>query len=84
MVITPSSYDYDIMELEDVVVIDLEGNLIEGIHKPSSEWKMHAEIYKHLPDTGAVVHTHSPVSYTHLDVYKRQPRRFSTRFPSLP
>ena len=60
MVITPSSYDYSIMEEHDIVVIDLDGNVIEGHHRPSSEWKMHAEIYKHLPHVGAVVHTHSP------------------------
>lgn len=60
MVITPSSYDYSIMEEQDIVVIDLEGNVVEGCHKPSSEWKMHAEIYRHLPHVGAVVHTHSP------------------------
>ncbi len=60
MFITPSSYDYSIMEAEDIVVTDLEGNILEGRHKPSSEWKMHAEIYKHLPHVGAVVHTHSP------------------------
>ena len=60
IIITPSSYDYSIMEEKDIVVIDLEGNMVEGIHKPSSEWKMHAEIYKHLPEVKAVVHTHSP------------------------
>lgn len=60
MVITPSSYDYSIMEEHDIVVADLDGNVIEGHHRPSSEWKMHAEIYKHLPHVGAVVHTHSP------------------------
>lgn len=60
MVITPSSYDYSIMEVQDIVVIDLDGNVAEGRHKPSSEWKMHAEIYRHLPHVGAVVHTHSP------------------------
>lgn len=60
MVITPSSYDYSIMEEKDIVVADLDGNVVEGCHKPSSEWKMHAEIYKHLPHAGAVVHTHSP------------------------
>lgn len=60
MVITPSSYDYSIMEVQDIVVADLDGNVAEGIHKPSSEWKMHAEIYRHLPHVGAVVHTHSP------------------------
>lgn len=60
MIITPSSYDYSIMEEKDIVVTDLDGNVVDGCHKPSSEWKMHAEIYKHLPRVGAVVHTHSP------------------------
>ncbi len=60
MVITPSSYDYRIMEEKDIVVVDLEGRVVEGCHKPSSEWRMHGEIYKHLPHVGAVVHTHSP------------------------
>ncbi len=60
MVITPSSYDYRIMEEQDIVVTDLEGNVVEGCHRPSSEWKMHAEIYRHLSHVRAVVHTHSP------------------------
>lgn len=60
MVITPSSYDYSIMEEQDIVVTDLDGTVVEGHLRPSSEWKMHAEIYKHLPHVGAVVHTHSP------------------------
>lgn len=60
MAITPSSYDYSIMEEKDIVVTDLEGRVSEGWLKPSSEWKMHAEIYKHLPHVRAVVHTHSP------------------------
>lgn len=60
MVITPSSYDYSIMEEQDIVVSDLDGTVVEGHLRPSSEWKMHAEIYKHLPHVGAVVHTHSP------------------------
>lgn len=60
IVITPSSYDYRIMEEQDIVVIGLDGTVIDGCHKPSSEWKMHAEIYRHLPHVKAVVHTHSP------------------------
>lgn len=60
MAITPSSYDYGIMEEKDIVVIDLEGALIEGHLNPSSEWRMHAEIYRELPHVKAVVHTHSP------------------------
>ena len=60
MVITPGSYDYEIMEEKDIVVTDLDGQVVEGCHKPSSEWRMHGEIYKHLPHVRAVVHTHSP------------------------
>ena len=58
--ITPSSYDYSKMEEKDIVVIDLDGKVLEGWLKPSSEWKMHVEIYKHLPHVRSVVHTHSP------------------------
>lgn len=60
MVITPGSYDYEMMEEKDIVVTDLDGQVVEGCHNPSSEWRMHAEIYKHLPHVRAVVHTHSP------------------------
>ena len=59
MYITPSSYPYDIMTTEDVMVIDLDGNIIDGPHKPSSEWPMHTLIYKTYPRVCAVVHCHS-------------------------
>lgn len=58
--ITPSSYDYGKMAEQDIVVIDLEGQVLEGRLNPSSEWRMHVELYKHLPHVKAVVHTHSP------------------------
>lgn len=73
MIITPSSYDYEIMEDEDLVIVDLKGNIIEGIHKPSSEWRMHAEIYKELPEVKAVVHTHSPYAASFAVVHKEIP-----------
>lgn len=60
IVITPGSVDYYGMTEDDIMVIDLNGAIIEGPHKPSSEWRMHAEIYSHLPHVKAVVHTHSP------------------------
>lgn len=60
MAITPSGMDYAVMTPEDIVILDLDGNIIIGTHKPSSEWKMHAEIYRHLPQYRAIVHTHSP------------------------
>lgn len=73
MVITPSSYAYSLMEEKDIIVIDLEGNIIEGEHNPSSEWKMHAEIYKHLPEVTAIVHTHSPAATSFSVVRKEIP-----------
>lgn len=60
MYITPGSYPYEIMTVEDVMVIDLDGNILDGPHKPSSEWRMHAAVYRAKPDVNAVVHTHSP------------------------
>jgi L-ribulose-5-phosphate 4-epimerase len=60
MVITPSAIDYDDMVLEDIVVMNLTGEMIEGNRRPSSEWRMHAAIYEELPHVNAVVHTHSP------------------------
>ena len=60
IVITPSGYDYELMQPQDIVVIDLDGNTIEGALPPSSEWRMHSEIYRALPHVGAIVHTHSP------------------------
>lgn len=60
MYITPSSYPYELMTAEDVMVIDLDGNILEGPHKPSSEWRMHAAIYRSDDTVNAIVHTHSP------------------------
>lgn len=60
VVITPTSLRYDTMTLEDLVVLDLDGTVTEGNRQPSSEWKMHLEIYRHREDVCAVVHTHSP------------------------
>ena len=60
MYITPSSFPYMEMTPEDVMVIDLDGNILEGAHKPSSEWRLHAAVYREKEDVSAVVHTHSP------------------------
>jgi len=59
-VIKPSGVDYDILKPEDMVVMDLEGNKIEGEYKPSSDTATHLELYKAFPEIGGVVHTHSP------------------------
>lgn len=60
MYITPGSFPYMDMTPEDVMVIDLDGNILEGPHKPSSEWRLHAEVYRAKENVNAVVHTHSP------------------------
>ena len=60
MIITPSGISYEAMEIEDLVVLKLDGEIVSGDKKPSSEWKMHARIYKDRGDVRCVVHTHSP------------------------
>ncbi len=59
LVIKPSGVDYESMKAEDMVVVDLMGNRIEGKYKPSSDTATHIELYKKYPDLGGIVHTHS-------------------------
>ena len=58
-VIKPSGGDYDKLSPEDMVVMDLEGNRIEGCLNPSSDTPTHLELYKAFPEIGGIVHTHS-------------------------
>ena len=58
-VIKPSGVDYEKMTVEDMVVLDLNGNKIEGRYKPSSDTPTHMELYKKYPEVGGIVHTHS-------------------------
>ena len=58
-VIKPSGVGYEDMKAEDMVVMDLEGNKIEGRLNPSSDTATHIEIYKAFKDVGGIVHTHS-------------------------
>ena len=59
VVIKPSGVPYENMKPEDMVIVDLNGNVIEGHWKPSSDTKTHLELYKNCPDIGGIVHTHS-------------------------
>ncbi|MBD5277943.1 MAG: L-ribulose-5-phosphate 4-epimerase [Bacteroides sp.] len=59
VVIKPSGVDYDVMKPEDMVVVDLDGNVVEGQLKPSSDTPTHLAIYRAWPEVGGVVHTHS-------------------------
>lgn len=57
--ITPSGMDYLQLEAKDIVVADLNGNIVDGGRKPSSEIPLHLAIYRSRPDIAALVHTHS-------------------------
>lgn len=59
VVIKPSGVPYKGMTAEDMVVVDLDGNLIEGKWKPSSDTPTHLELYKAFAECGGIVHTHS-------------------------
>lgn len=57
--IKPSGVDYDVMRTEDIVIVDLDGRVVEGKLNPSSDTATHLEIYKAFPQVGGVVHSHS-------------------------
>lgn len=59
VVIKPSGVDYDTMKVSDMVVVDLDGNVVEGDLRPSSDTPTHLALYKAFPEIGGVVHTHS-------------------------
>lgn len=59
-VIKPSGVDYDVLRPEDMVVMDLQGNKVEGKLNPSSDTKTHLVLYNAFPEVGGIVHTHSP------------------------
>ena len=59
VVIKPSGVEYNTMTADDMVVTDLDGNVVEGKYKPSSDTPTHVELYKAFPNIGGIVHTHS-------------------------
>ena len=83
VVIKPSGVAYEVMTACDMVVIDMDGNPVEGDLNPSSDTPTHLELYKAFPDIGGVVHTHSkwatifaqagigipPLGTTHADYF---------------
>lgn len=64
VLVTPSGLDYEVMEPEDVVLVSLDGETIEGAFEPSVETPMHTGIYRSRPETRGIVHTHAPYSTT--------------------
>jgi L-ribulose-5-phosphate 4-epimerase len=59
LVIKPSGVGYDELSADNMVVTDLEANLVDGDHAPSSDTAAHAYVYRHMPEVGGMVHTHS-------------------------
>ncbi|KRE73777.1 L-ribulose-5-phosphate 4-epimerase [Paenibacillus sp. Soil750] len=60
VVIKPSGVPYEDLKAEDLVVVDLQGNLVEGKMKPSSDTPTHLALYRAFPSIGGIVHTQSP------------------------
>lgn len=59
VVIKPSGVSYDGMTAQDMVVVDMDGHVVEGKYRPSSDTPTHLELYRAFPEMGGVVHTHS-------------------------
>ncbi|MEY2192706.1 L-ribulose-5-phosphate 4-epimerase [Neobacillus sp. BF23-41] len=60
VVIKPSGVPYDELQIDDLVVLDLDGNIVEGSLRPSSDTPTHLALYQAFPQIGGIVHTHSP------------------------
>lgn len=64
MAISPSSMDYQLLAADDIVLMDLSANVVEGKRRPSTEFEMHLGCYRQRKDITAIVHTHSPQATT--------------------
>lgn len=71
--IKPAGIEYPDIVPEDMVVIDLEGRIVEGDLKPSTEWPMHLVVYQERPDINAIIHTHSAYATSFATVGKDIP-----------
>ena len=73
VVIKPSGVSYDEMKPEDMVVVDIEGNKIEGKYNPSTDTPTHLEIYKKFKDVKSIIHTHSTYATMFAQIKKPIP-----------
>lgn len=71
--IKPSGVPFESLRPEDMVVVDLESNVVEGLLRPSSDTRTHAVLYAAWPDVGGVVHTHSPYAVAWAQAMKSIP-----------
>lgn len=78
LVIKPSGVSYDVMKAEDMIVVDLNGKVIGGNLKPSSDTLTHIELYKAFPEIGGIVHTHSTYAVAWAQALKAIPAMGTT------
>jgi L-ribulose-5-phosphate 4-epimerase len=78
IVIKPSGVSYDELQPDDMVVVDLNGKVIEGKFKPSSDTLTHIELYKAFPGIGGIVHTHSTYAVAWAQALKSIPAMGTT------
>ncbi len=71
--LTPSGADYDLLEADDIVVVDAEGQVVEGRWRPTVELSLHTLILRRRPDVHCVMHTHSPYATAFGVVYQPLP-----------
>ena len=79
VVIKPSGVPYDCMTEDDMVVVDLDGKVMEGKWKPSSDTPTHVELYKAFPALGGIVHTHSRWATTFAQAGRSVPAMGTTQ-----
>ena len=84
VVIKPSGVSYDNMKPEDMVVVDLDGKVVEGELNPSSDTPTHVVLYKAFPHIGGVVHTHSTYATAWAQAGENIPAEWYTPIAPMP
>lgn len=82
--IKPSGIPYEELTSDKIVIVDLEGNLVEGNYNPSSDTKTHVVLYKHFPNIGGIVHTHSTYATSWAQAKQNIPILGTTHADHLP
>ncbi len=83
VVIKPSGVAYDDLTLERMVVLDLDGNIVEGDSNPSSDTPTHLELYRHFTEVGGIAHTHSTWATVWAQANREIPCRGTTHADHL-
>jgi L-ribulose-5-phosphate 4-epimerase len=82
--IKPSGVLYEDLSMDDIVVVDLENKVVEGRLRPSSDTRTHTHLYRHFPEIGGIVHTHSTYAVAWAQAMKPIPILGTTHADLLP